>query len=163
VADDAGLRGAATLATIVVFIQLFLGAVMRHTGAGLAIPDFPLAFGRLLPPLVESAVVIHFSHRIGALLVTAAIATLALRARRSGDPRFVRPAALALFLTVVQSGLGAATVLMEKAVAPTTAHVATGAAILGTCFFIALRAFRLTVTRVEMAGVPAFPARRATV
>ncbi|HEY6552609.1 MAG TPA: COX15/CtaA family protein [Vicinamibacteria bacterium] len=163
VADDAGLRGVAMVTTFVVFIQLFLGAVMRHTGAGLAIPDFPLAFGRILPPLVDTGVVIHFSHRTFALVVAAAVATLALRARRTADPRFVRPAVLALVLTMVQIGLGAATVLMEKAVAPTTAHVATGAAILGTCFFIALRAFRLTVTRVQMAGVPAFPARRATV
>ena len=28
-----------------------LGATMRHTGAGLAIPDFPLAFGHLIPPV----------------------------------------------------------------------------------------------------------------
>jgi cytochrome c oxidase assembly protein subunit 15 len=162
VADAASIRGAATVATAAVFTQLFLGAVMRHIGAGIAIPDFPLAFGRILPPFADSAVVIHFSHRIGALLVTAAIVALVLRARRSADPRFVRPATLALALTLVQIGLGAATVLMEKAVVPTTAHVATGAAILGTCFFLALRSFRLTVARVEMAGVPAFPDRRAT-
>src|SRR5262249_28869720 len=47
--DAAGVRPAALLATSVVFGQLLLGAVMRHTGAGLAIPDFPLAFGRLVP------------------------------------------------------------------------------------------------------------------
>ncbi len=69
VADSFGMRGAATLATAIVFLQLFLGAVMRHTGAGLAIPDFPLAFGRLVPPFAEPAVVIHFAHRVGALLV----------------------------------------------------------------------------------------------
>ena len=28
---------------------------MRHTGAGLAIPDFPLALGRLVPPLAPLA------------------------------------------------------------------------------------------------------------
>ena len=41
--------GAATVA--VVFLQLLVGAVMRHTKAGLAIPDFPLALGRVVPPL----------------------------------------------------------------------------------------------------------------
>jgi hypothetical protein len=35
------------------------GSAMRHMGAGLAIPDFPLAFGRLVPPLDSSAVVVH--------------------------------------------------------------------------------------------------------
>ncbi len=162
VADSAGMRGAATVATAVVFLQLLLGAVMRHTGAGLAIPDFPLAFGRILPPFAESAVVIHFSHRIFALLVTAAVATLAVRARRSGDPRFVRPATLALALSLGQIGLGAATVLLEKAVIPTTAHVATGAAILGTCFFIALRAIRLTLARPQPAPASALDHGRAT-
>ena len=34
----------------VIYVQILLGATMRHTGAGLAIPDFPLAFGGLLPP-----------------------------------------------------------------------------------------------------------------
>jgi heme A synthase len=33
-----------------VFLQLLVGAVMRHTKAGLAIPDFPLALGRVVPP-----------------------------------------------------------------------------------------------------------------
>jgi cytochrome c oxidase assembly protein subunit 15 len=53
-----------------VYLQLVLGALMRHMGAGLAIPDFPLAFGRLVPPLETSAVVVHFLHRLGALAVT---------------------------------------------------------------------------------------------
>src|ERR1019366_4399278 len=33
------------LATAAIYVQIVLGAVMRHTGAGLAIPDFPAAFG----------------------------------------------------------------------------------------------------------------------
>ena len=39
-----------------IFLQLLVGAVMRHTKAGLAIPDFPLAFGRVVPPLTSFAV-----------------------------------------------------------------------------------------------------------
>jgi heme a synthase len=162
VVDAVGLRGAATLATTAVFFQLFLGAVMRHTGAGLAVPDFPLAFGRIVPPFTESAVVIHFAHRLGALLVAATVANLALRAWRSGDPRFRRPAGIVLVLTLVQIGLGAATVLTQKAVVPTTAHVATGAAILGVCFFLTLRAFRLTAVREEASDTSAFRDRPAT-
>src|SRR5262249_52578999 len=49
-ADDARLRGFATATTAVVYVQILIGATMRHTGAGLAIPDFPLMFGRLVPP-----------------------------------------------------------------------------------------------------------------
>ena len=49
---------------------------MRHTDAGLAIPDFPLAFGHLIPPHWDPKIAIHFAHRVGALVVTIfAIAT----------------------------------------------------------------------------------------
>ena len=141
--DTAGLRGAAALATGIVFIQLLLGALMRHLGAGLAIPDFPLSLGRVVPPLDTAPVAVHFAHRLGALLVLGSVAWLFVRARRSRDARFRPLAALALGLAVIQIGLGALTVLSEKAVVPTTSHVAVGAAILGLCFFLALRARRL--------------------
>ena len=142
VEDRAGVRSAAVLATAIVFMQLVVGAVMRHLGAGLAIPDFPLSFGRLVPPFVSAAVAIHFAHRLGALVVVLAVLVLAARARRSRDPRLARAATLALALVAVQIGLGAATVLTGKTVLPTTLHVATGAAVLGACWFTTLRAFR---------------------
>ena len=71
--DRARVRPAALVATTVVFAQLLLGALMRHTGAGLAIPDFPLAFGGLVPPFDEPGVAIHFAHRLGALGVLVAV------------------------------------------------------------------------------------------
>ena len=162
IADASGLRGAATLATGVVFLQLFLGAVMRHTGAGLAIPDFPLAFGRFVPSFGEPGVLVHFAHRVGALMVAASLLNLFGRAWRSGDRRFTRPAALGLALTVAQISLGAATVLTQKAVVPTTAHVATGAAILGVTFFLTLRAYRLTAAPEKTRDAAAFAERPAT-
>ena len=45
---------------------------MRHTGAGLAIPDFPTAFGGLWPSAEElqrRGVGVHFAHRLGAVVV----------------------------------------------------------------------------------------------
>jgi heme a synthase len=140
--DVAGVRGAAAVATVVVFGQLFLGALMRHTGAGLAIPDFPLALGRVVPPLDSVPVLLHFAHRLGAIAVVAAVAWLARQAYRSRDRRLSRPAALLIFLVAVQVALGAATVLTAKSVVPTTAHVATGAAVLGACWLVTLRARR---------------------
>ena len=140
---DAGALSASAAATTVVFCQLLLGALMRHLGAGLAIPDFPRAFGRWLPPFVSTGVTIHFMHRLGAVCVLAAVLWQFLEARRAGDPRLVRPAGFAVVLVLAQIALGGATILSGKAVLPTTLHVATGAAILGTCFFLALRTRRL--------------------
>ncbi len=45
----------AIVAVIVVYCQLIVGAVMRHEQAGLAIPDLPLAYGKVLPPLNQEA------------------------------------------------------------------------------------------------------------
>jgi cytochrome c oxidase assembly protein subunit 15 len=140
--DPAGVRNAALTATVVVWLQLLVGALMRHMGAGLAIPDFPLAFGRVVPAFTSAAIAVHFAHRVGALLVVAVVARLYLTARRSGDAKLQGAATLACGLVLVQLLLGAATVLTAKAVTPTTFHVATGAAVLGTCWFTTLRAFR---------------------
>ena len=42
--------------------QLALGAAMRHQHAGLAIPDFPLAYGRLWPAM-DAASVAHYNQQ----------------------------------------------------------------------------------------------------
>src|SRR5690606_32279029 len=46
------LAGAVVLIGIV-FAQLFLGALMRHTQSGLAIPDFPTTAGQWMPAFNE--------------------------------------------------------------------------------------------------------------
>ena len=143
--DVVGVRGAAVAATAAAFGQLVLGAVMRHIGAGLAVPDFPRMYGRWIPPaevLAQLPVAVHLAHRGGAVIVLAFVLRLALRATRDGDARLARPAQLALALVFVQIALGALTVITGKAVLPTTAHVATGAAILGLCWFATLRTRR---------------------
>lgn len=40
----------------VILVQLILGAAMRHTGSGLAIPDFPKSFGQWTPPLTQAEI-----------------------------------------------------------------------------------------------------------
>lgn len=155
--DDEPSLAALTAATaVVVYVQLILGAVMRHSGAGLAIPDFPLAFGRVVPPFESSAVVIHFAHRVGALVVSCMVVWSAGRVltRHRDDRNVTRPALLALALLATQVMLGALTIWTRKAVLPTTAHVAVGAALLATTLVLALRARRSSVrAAVAVRGV----------
>jgi cytochrome c oxidase assembly protein subunit 15 len=134
-----------TMATAgVVYGQLILGAIMRHTGAGLAIPDFPLALGRVIPPFDAAGVPIHFAHRLGAGAVTGMVAwsTARIVRTRAADAKLLRPALLAAGLVATQISLGALTIWTRKAVLPTTAHVAVGAAILATTVLLATRARR---------------------
>jgi len=145
-----------TLTIAAVYGQLLLGAVTRHTGAGLAIPDFPLAFGRIIPPLDLPGVAIHFAHRLGAVVVTFMIGWTTGRILRGGvqTPPLVRFAILAMALVIAQVTLGALVVWTSKAILPTTAHVAVGAAILATTVALALHAHRLgTGRRADVGGI----------
>lgn len=137
----------ATVTTVATFGQVLLGALVRHTGAGLAIPDFPLAFGRLVPPLETFGIAIHFAHRVGAAVVTVLVATLVttvLRLHRD-ERRLTRLALLASALVVLQVTFGALILWTHRAVVPTTTHLVVGAGLLATCVGIALEAVRAPV------------------
>src|SRR5437762_5275271 len=149
-AEGVPLQTLCAMTTAAVYLQLILGALMRHTNAGLAIPDFPLALGHIIPPFNSNKVIIHFAHRVGAVIVTAMIVwTFSRIARAYSDHRLLfRPALAMLVLVGIQLTLGALTVWTAKAVIPTTAHVLTGALVLGTSFLLTLRAYAMVVTRV---------------
>ena len=142
--NDATLQTVAIVTTVATYAQILVGATMRHTDAGLAIPDFPLAFGHLVPPQWTPPIAIHYAHRIGALIVTLlVIATTAhvLRHHRS-NPELRRPSLLLLSFVAVQLTLGALTVLSGKQYVINSLHVVTGAAVLGTSLVLTLRAHR---------------------
>jgi len=139
--------------TTLVFGQLVLGALMRHMGAGLAIPDFPLAFGQIVPPLVSPYIRVHFAHRLGALVVMLAVtATVTVAHRSSADPWVRRPALLAAALLAFQLTLGALTIWSQRGVVPTTTHLVVGAGLLATCLVLAMRAARVSAARAAVAA-----------
>lgn len=143
-AADTTLQTLALATTVAVYLQLLVGATVRHTGSGLAIPDFPLAYGRIVPPLGSFPVAIHFAHRVGAVVVTTFAGATASRifAVHRRNATLTRPAQLLAALVAIQLSLGAAIIWTHKAVIPTTSHVAVGAAILATALVIALRSAR---------------------
>ena len=157
-----------------VFLQLVLGALMRHTESGLAIPDFPTMGGQWLPiftpetlehinavraekdfvngqPLAAvtlGQVWIHFIHRLGAVLVVsgAVACTIVAFQQRSRASRLWRTVLTIDALLIVQISLGIATVLTVKTPLITSIHVATGAALLGLSVLMALRALPLSLS-----------------
>jgi cytochrome c oxidase assembly protein subunit 15 len=141
---DRALRRLATWTTGLIYAQILVGAVMRHNGAGLAIPTFPDVFGGLVPPRFDFAIGIHYAHRIGALLVALAVTAIAAQAfaRHRMRPAVVFPALAVLVVTAAQVTLGALVVLSQKSVVPNTAHVATGAALLACALVLALETWR---------------------
>src|SRR5258708_6522853 len=116
-------------------LQLALGGYVRHAGAGLACPDFPLCSGSLLPHHWESA--LHWIHRWLGVALLGLFVHLALAARRTA---LARPAALAAGLAVLQVTLGVAAVLGGLAVSIRAAHAVVAYGPLGVLVWLSVRA-----------------------
>lgn len=156
--------------TIAIYMQILLGAVMRHIGAGLAIPDFPLSFGHVIPPENSwtPSVIIHFAHRIGAFIVAIMVIMITVNLSKfckdrvgsisrlrtfsiSEENRFMKIFYLKLqrlaifthFLLFVQLFLGALTIWTGKSVVVVTSHVAVGSLLLAAMLVITLQTCHL--------------------
>jgi cytochrome c oxidase assembly protein subunit 15 len=142
--QDERLQRLALLTTAIIYVQILVGAIMRHTDAGLAIPDFPLSFGEVIPPQWDPKIAVHFAHRIGALIVTMLALSTTIRVFRLHWSRLElrRPSMLLLALIGAQVTLGAMTVLLNRPYIINSLHVVTGASVLVTSLVLTLRAHR---------------------
>lgn len=166
VAVPAPVRKFLLITTLMVLGQLALGASMRHQHAGLAVPDFPLAHGKVWPaadeasllaynsarldardfkPITAGQIYLHMSHRLGALIVFGHVLGCLVKLRRAVGPThpLARVAGGWFMLICVQAGLGIWTVLSNKAADIATLHVLVGAASLVTGALLALLAATL--------------------
>ena len=131
----AKIRRLAIVGLAVLLAQLTRGGYVRHSGAGLACPDFPLCSGDVFPDHWLAAV--HWTHRwLGAALL-GLFTHLALAARGSAA---ARPAGIALALAVAQVTLGILTVLLQLRPSIRATHAAGGYALWATLVWTALRA-----------------------
>jgi cytochrome c oxidase assembly protein subunit 15 len=104
----APLRGLVLFTTILIFVQLILGATMRHQHAGLAIPDFPAAYGKIWPdtsatavarynadrmdvisenPITAFQIVLQMVHRMVAAVILIGVSAVVWRVRSPGFSR----------------------------------------------------------------------------
>ncbi len=164
-ADTGRLRFFLLAATLLILGQLALGATMRHQHAGLAIPDFPSAYGKLWPatdpasiarynqlrtevidyqPITAFQIVLQMVHRLMAATILLTVGACAWLARRrfGSRHRLARLSFAWLCLIVAQIFLGAATLWTGKSADIATAHVACGALSLTLGALISIIAFR---------------------
>lgn len=122
-------RGHDFLLFCAVYIQVILGILVRYSKASLACPDFPLCQGRWFPPFSNYAVVLHFSHRLLALVVIMLTMTLLFRAirRRMG----VETSFITFSLVLLQAVFGISIVLTGMFLPVVIMHGATGFLLLG--------------------------------
>ena len=108
------------------FFLLFAGGMVTSTGSGLAVPDWPLSFGGINPPMIGG---IFFEH--GHRLIAGCVALMALGcvllSRRSSVPSAARSAAnLAAGGILIQALLGGLTVLLKLPPAVSISHACLG-------------------------------------
>lgn len=157
------LRWAIPLATCLVFLQLVLGASMRHQHAGLAIYDFPKAYGHWWPAtdaeslfrynqvrpdentVTAGQIYLQMFHRIGALATLITVTVCGYAGWKAfSDFVLLRRACLAwIFVLAIQAALGIATVVYNKPADVATGHVAVGAVSLACGTILSLCARRL--------------------
>ncbi len=147
---------------LLIYLQLILGAIMRHSGAGLAIYDFPTMAGTWWPTLNEgmlftindwrfennldpvnmTQVTLHLIHRIGAAVILVYLIFLNINAFKNGKltPRLKNTVLLIDLLVAIQIILGIMTVLTGKHPHVTSTHVACGALTLSLSAILVLRA-----------------------
>jgi cytochrome c oxidase assembly protein subunit 15 len=168
-----GLRPWLTAGLSLSVCQLVLGALMRHQHAGLAIHDFPLAYGQLWPATDAASLTVYNQHRAEEMEVTAFQIHLQMWHRLGGVATLIAIAgacfgswramglastwgklALCWFLLIaVQATLGIMTIVMNKPADVATAHVAVGAASLATGSLLFLIAHRSAARGCEEISV----------
>ncbi len=144
------IRRVFIVTTLLVLFQLILGATMRHQHAGLAVPDFPLAYGKLWPATDAASVEIYNAHRLeaaGESAITAPHIVVHMLHRFMGfavllgilgcsvlvwrhplSRSFLRTlSATWVAVVLIQVTLGMLTIWSQRKVDVTTAHVALGA------------------------------------
>ena len=127
------MRLLAQLTAIAGFLLIIAGGLVTSTGSGLAVPDWPLSYGSLFPPMVGGIRYEH-THRLVAAGVGLLTLLLTLAILAAEKRRWVRRLALAAFAAVVLQGiLGGLTVLLLLPAPISIAH-----ATLGQTFFALL-------------------------
>lgn len=122
---------------ILVYLQIVLGGLVRHTGAGLACLDIPLCQGSLWPAGAPPILQVHMLHRLGGVLV--GLMVFATSWRVGGLGSGLRPLTwIAPLLVLVQIALGLWSIYSALGLFPVTAHLGVGALLLVTMFLMYL-------------------------
>ena len=140
------LRKAAATAASLAFAQSLLGALVRHTDAGVACPDVPLCLGQWIPPFTYPLVVLHFSHRVLGIVLLGTVLWVGHMAFWKGGSRPIRWLGLgSVAVVVTQVILGFLSVYFHLAVIPVSLH---------TLFAATLVALLVTLTTLTWAPAP---------
>ncbi|MBI2884705.1 MAG: COX15/CtaA family protein [Candidatus Omnitrophica bacterium] len=128
----------AQLTVVITLILLAAGGLVTSTDSGLSVPDWPLSYGTMFPPMVGGIRYEH-THRLIAGLVGLMVATLAIWTWRTDPRRWVRwLAGGALAAVITQAILGGLTVLWVLPAPVSIAHACVGQLVFSSLACVAL-------------------------
>jgi cytochrome c oxidase assembly protein subunit 15 len=152
-----GTHRFAVFLAICTFILLIAGALVTSKDAALSVPDWPLSYGTLTPPMVGGIVYEH-THRVIAALVGLLTIVLAVLLWRKDQRRWVRNLGFAAIGAVVAQGLlGGLTVLLYLHYGIPVAHACLAQIFFGTVVSIAVFTSRWWISelpQIEDRGSP---------
>jgi cytochrome c oxidase assembly protein subunit 15 len=147
----AWLRWGGLAICLLTMVQLLLGVVLRHRGAGLAIPYFPHSApdGGIFPVAWNWATQLNFAHRAVALVLFIAFTLWVVALLRSPLViATVKKLALLAFVVInLQIALGAGIIWSARAPVQTTLHVLNGAIFLSIGWAITFSFFKPLLER----------------
>src|ERR1700730_4331426 len=117
-----GLHRFAVGTACATLVLIVAGGLVTSTESGLSVPDWPLSYGRLMPPMVGGVFYEH-GHRMVATAVGLLTVVLAIWRRRPAPRAWVRRLGCAALAAVLaQVGLGGLTVIFLLPTAISVAH-----------------------------------------
>lgn len=129
----------ALLAVILLYIQALLGAYVRHSQAGMALPLWP--FLTFFPNLAVGPLASHWSHRALAVIIAGVVAFTSVRAGKSG---YTVLGVSSSALVLVQIALGMLTVATRLDPFVAMLHLAGALALLGTQLVLVVRTWPMS-------------------
>jgi len=173
------IKALAIAITVTIYVQLALGATMRHQHRDLAILDFPTANGAWIPDTSAAALAkinawrdaralsdvtafqiwLQMAHRFLALIIAIAIVSFCVRVRREarGFDVLKRLSLLWVALVFGQITFGAWVIWSNKAADVATAHVALGAVMLSFGVSLSAICWRISQKEAGRARPPGAP------
>ena len=106
------VRALSTIAAVGSFFVIVLGKIVRVTGASTSIPDWPLAFGRLVPEMTP-LVFWEWTHRLLVLIVFITMVALIICAARLRG-RLWLYCSLSLLMLLVPALIGGLSILRPR-------------------------------------------------